>query len=358
MSETKVLHIIARMNVGGTARYVGELVKGIQGSKLATGFVQDNEIEDKILEEIPFIRVKHLGRKISPLNDIKSWFELRRIIKELNPEVIHTHTFKAGLIGRLSLRSNKKIHTFHGHLFEDSSFSNFAKFFIIKFERILAHRTQLLISVGEKVGEELREKKIGKNQKWMSIPPGISPLASINKIEAREKLGLPPDGFLVGWLARMVPVKNPDLFVNIARSLPEIKFAMAGGGELLDKIKKSAPPNLYVIGWSDAAHFWSAIDLALSTSVNEGMPISLIEAQMEGIPIIATNVGSTSEVMLINKTGLIAETKSEFASGILHLINEKSIYEKMKTKAKSESISRFDLHSFIDTHLKVYGAEL
>jgi hypothetical protein len=169
MSDIKVLHVIARMNVGGTARYVGELIKGIPGMKLATGYVQGNELEDKIMNEIDFIRVKHLGRRISPLNDLKSWFELRKIVRELKPDIIHTHTFKAGFIGRLIPGKHKRIHTFHGHLFEDSSFSKFSKKLVVLVEKFLAIRTDVLISVGEKVGEEIRSRGIGRNENWVSI---------------------------------------------------------------------------------------------------------------------------------------------------------------------------------------------
>ena len=101
MSTTKVLHVIARMNVGGTARYVSELVEAIPNSKLATGFVQGSEVEDSGVAKLPVIRINHLGRKLSVVNDYKAWRELRAIVRECKPEIIHTHTFKAGLIGRL-----------------------------------------------------------------------------------------------------------------------------------------------------------------------------------------------------------------------------------------------------------------
>ena len=113
MSTTKVLHVIARMNVGGTARYVGELVENISNSKLASGFVQGSEVEDPSVSKLHVIRINHLGRKISPINDYKSWRELRAIIREHKPEIIHTHTFKAGLIGRLISGKHKHVHTFH-----------------------------------------------------------------------------------------------------------------------------------------------------------------------------------------------------------------------------------------------------
>ena len=125
--QTKILHVIARMNIGGTARYVSELVDGIPNSFLATGFIQNSEVEDPCMNSLSAIRVLHLGRKISPVKDIRAWAELRKIIRDLKPDVLHTHTFKAGLIGRLIRGRHKHVHTYHGHLFDDSSFSNFEK---------------------------------------------------------------------------------------------------------------------------------------------------------------------------------------------------------------------------------------
>lgn len=305
MSTIRVLHVIARMNVGGTARYVSELVENIPGSALATGYVQGAEIEDSTVESLPMYRLRHMGRKISPLNDFQAWLELRKLVKELKPQIIHTHTFKAGLIGRLVGGEHRLVHTFHGHLFGDQSFSPTARGMITRVERFLANRTDLLVSVGEKVGVELRAAGIGLNKKWVSIPPGVNSLVTIDKAEARRKLGLDHDGILFGWMARMVEVKNPLLLLQVAKRLPQVNFVMAGGGTLLSKVVTTASSNVAVIGWADATIFWSAVNCAISTSDNEGMPIALIEAQLAGLPVIATDVGSNSEVISHGSTGLV-----------------------------------------------------
>lgn len=355
MSDTKVLHVIARMNVGGTARYVGELIKGIPNSKLATGFVQGQELEDKVMVEIPFIRVAHLGREISPINDIKAWLELRKIIKDLNPEIVHTHTFKAGLIGRLVPGKHRRIHTFHGHLFEDPSFSPISKVLITLIEKFLATRTETLISVGEKVGQEIRSKGIGKNKKWVSIPPGVRPLHKYDKIEARKKLGLPESELVIGWMARMTPVKNPYLFLEVARELPRITFAMAGGGDLFEEVKSMAPNNVRILGWADAAYFWSAVDIAVSTSDNEGMPIALIEAQMSGVPVIATDVGSVSEVIQNSKTGFLASSSiTNFANFASALISQKEKFYEMSLLSTTLAKNNFNIENFLVNNYNLY----
>ena len=355
MSTTKVLHVIARMNVGGTARYVSELIEAIPNSKLATGFVQGSEVEDPSVLKLPVIRINHLGRKISLVNDYKAWRELRVIVRECKPEIIHTHTFKAGLIGRLIRGNHKHIHTFHGHLFEDSSFSLLEKKVITLTEKFLARRTDVLITVGQNVGQELRDAGIGVDQKWVSIAPGVQPLPVTNKSVARISLGLPDSVLIVGWMARMAPVKNPQLLLEVAKQLPEVQFVMAGGGDLLESIKVNAPTNVKVIGWADAATFWSAVDVAISTSDNEGMPVALIEAQLAGLPVIATDVGSNSEVIQDKVTGLISSKGVDALVGAVNRFT--SLPALMRTqgdKGRERASKEFSLEKMIRSHADLY----
>lgn len=355
MSTTKILHVIARMNVGGTARYVGELVKNVPNSFLATGYIQGAELEDPIVSTLDTYRLPHLGRKISPINDVRAFLELRTLVRQLQPEIIHTHTFKAGLIGRLIGGSHKRVHTFHGHLFGDQSFSSLENRLITHTEIYLSKRTDLLISVGERVGAELRAAGIGVGKEWLSIPPGVTALPKLPKFEARTILDLDPHAFLVGWMARVTGVKNPLLMLDVARALPEVQFIMAGGGDLLDKVRESAPENVSILGWTDASTFWSAVDCALSTSDNEGMPIALIEAQLAGVPVVATDVGSNSEVITDGITGLIAknDTKSLVAA-LGALMDNPTLLASTSEEAKRASLRNFSLSKMVSEHLNLY----
>ncbi len=356
MSTVKVLHVIARMNVGGTARYVGDLVANIPESVLVTGYVQGSEIEDPVVNNLTTFRLPHMGRKISPFNDFRAWLELRKIIKEIKPQIVHTHTFKAGLIGRLVGGDYKRVHTFHGHLFDDQSFSQIEKRIITFAERYLARKTDLLISVGEKVGQELRGAGIGITKQWASIAPGVAALPTIGKTEARKILDLKPDAFLVGWMARMTGVKNPLLALDVAKQMPDVQFVMAGGGDLLELVAKRAPVNVAVIGWTDAFLFWSAVDCALSTSDNEGMPVALIEAQLAGLPAVVTDVGSNSEVVQNNFTGFVTKKNiSSMAIALQKIIGDQELYEFMSDAASTLSSKKFDVHLALGTHLEIYN---
>jgi len=350
-----VLHVIARMNVGGTARYINELITNIPESKLATGRVQGSEVEDPCVKNLPIISVRHLGRKVSPIHDFMAWRELRRIIRKEKPEIVHTHTFKAGLIGRLVGGKHKRVHTFHGHLFDDDSFTLFEKGLITFVEKLLSCRTDLFISVGKKVGVELRTQGIGFNKLWESIPPGIEELPAHNKQEARELLGIHSDSVVFGWLARMVEVKNPRLLLEIASNLPSVRFVMAGGGELLATVKAEAPDNVLVLGWVDPSLFWAAVDCAISTSHNEGMPIALIEAQLSQIPVITPDVGSATEVLHPGISGIVVNRDVwSFAKAIESLSNDAAKRHQMGIAGHSFAKSRFSINNMIRKHESVY----
>jgi glycosyltransferase involved in cell wall biosynthesis len=296
-----------------------------------------------------------LGRKISPINDLRAYFELKKVIAKVNPDIIHSHTFKAGLLARMVPGNFKRVHTFHGHLFEDQSFSALQKFAILRAEKYLAKRTDQFISVGIRVGEDLRQLNIGRNSKWASIAPGVRALKKIKKSEARKKLKLPATGLVVGWMARVTSVKNPHLALEVAKEFPEITFVVAGGGDLLAEIKASAGKNVKVIGWADSSVMWSAVDLVLSTSDNEGMPIALIEAQLAGLPVVATDVGSCSEVIKSGKTGfVIKKEKAELVKALSMLIKDTKKRTAFGKVAKVNAERLFTIDQMNRTHSKIY----
>jgi len=347
------------MNVGGTARYVDELVRSAKEygylAELATGFVQGDEVEDSCMLSLPAHRVAHLGRAISPIKDFMAFLELKKLVKEINPDVIHSHTYKAGLLARLIPGDFKRIHTFHGHLFEDQSFSQVKKFMILVTEKFLSQRTDQFISVGARVGVELRALGVGPEKPWISIPPGVKKLNLIPKIQAREKLNLPLTGLIVGWMARVTSVKNPKLAVEVAKYLPDTQFVIAGGGDLLAEIQSSAGSNVKVIGWVDAALMWSAVDIVLSTSENEGMPIALIEAQLAGLPVVATDVGSTSEVISNDVTGfLVSKNIDEVTNGLSRLMKDRDLLERFSEEALTHAGELFTIEKMNASHAQIY----
>ena len=338
--KARVLHVIARYNVGGTARYLNNLLAQLSSevnTLLAVGHVQGNEIEDSSLEKIDFVRIENLGRKIEIFDDFRAYLELRKAIKNFKPQIIHSHTFKAGFLCRLMFFKIPKVHTFHGHLMSDPEFSRRALQVIINIERRLAKLTKRIITVGEQVTKDLLAVGVGKPNQYISIASEGAKLSFLSSSEARKLLNLDPETSVVLWMARMAPVKNPALALEVARLLPEINFLMAGGGDLFEETKSNAPSNVLLLGWVDAAEIIPAADVFLSTSLNEGVPYSLIEVQSCGVPIVAVNSGSIQELITDGISGVLAEADAhELALKIKDLLNDKSKLESIGIAARND----------------------
>jgi glycosyltransferase involved in cell wall biosynthesis len=355
----RVLHVIARLNVGGTARYITRLAEELPKHKIqtfiATGFVQGSEAEDPSAKKLKVIRIPSLGRQINPIKDLFAFKQLLEIIRKVKPDILHTHTFKAGYIGRIKTKEINRaagkqvkfVHTFHGHLFDDPEFSGLKSLIITSFERRFAMRTDAIVTVGAQVAKELLEREIGQPEQFTNIPPGVEPL-KIPKAKPRTKI-------TIGWIARVTGVKNPLRALEIAKLFPDAQFLIAGGGDMLDQVKTHAPRNTKVLGWTDASKLFAASDIILSTSENEGMPIALIEAQLASKPVVATNVGGVSEVVLNNKTGFVTRKNTEdLAKALEKLINSKALRTAQGKAATAHAAKAFSVEKMIQAHVSLY----
>jgi glycosyltransferase involved in cell wall biosynthesis len=356
----RVLHVIARLNVGGTARYITQLANelpkhGIE-TFVATGFVQGDEVEDESAQSIDIIRIPSMGRSINPIKDHFARKQLEKIIAEVKPDIIHTHTFKAGYVIRMKKQAIPVVHTFHGHLLDDPEFSGFKSKVIVELERSLAKKATKLVTVGRRVGEELLQQRIGTKDQYVNIPPGVVAVNVTPKAQALQNLNLEDDGrSLVGWIARVTGVKNPMLALEVADAMPDTHFVMAGGGDLLEQVKAAAPSNVSVIGWAKAEDLFGACDIILSTSENEGMPVALIEAQLAGKPVVATDVGSVSEVLLNHETGIVTNKNAgSIAAAIESLLLDKQKRTEMGTLATARAKALFSVDRMINAHIELY----
>jgi glycosyltransferase involved in cell wall biosynthesis len=356
----RVLHVIARLNVGGTARYITQLANelpkhGVE-TFVATGFVQGSEVEDSSAQTIDLIRIPSMGRSIRPIKDHLARKQLEKIIAEVKPDIIHTHTFKAGYVIRMKKQPVPVIHTFHGHLLDDPEFSGFKSKVIVEVERMLAKKSAKLVTVGRRVADELLEQGIGHRSQFVNIPPGVVTVNVTAKTQALKNLNLLDNGTpIVGWIARMTGVKNPMRALEVADALPDTHFVMAGGGDLLDEVKSKSPANVTVIGWADAADLFGASDIILSTSENEGMPVALIEAQLAGKPVVATDVGSVSEVILNHETGIVTNKNAgSIASAVESLILDKTTRDEMGRLATARAQALFSVDRMINAHIELY----
>jgi glycosyltransferase involved in cell wall biosynthesis len=356
----RVLHIIARLNVGGTARYITQLANelpkhGIE-TFVATGFVQRAEVEDESAQSIDLIRIKSMGRSIRPIKDHFARMQLDKIIAQVKPDIIHTHTFKAGYVVRMKKQPVPVIHTFHGHLLDDPEFSGYKSRVIVEVERMLAKKSARLVTVGRRVADELLEQCIGSKDQYVNIPPGVVALDVTPKAESLKNLNLPDDGKpIVGWIARVTGVKNPMLALEVADAMPDTHFVIAGGGDLLEKVRVAAPSNVTVAGWAKAEDVFGASEIILSTSENEGMPVALIEAQLAGKPVVATDVGSVAEVVLNHETGIVTNKNAgSIALALETLLLDKQKRTEMGILAKSRANALFSVDRMINAHIALY----
>jgi len=373
--KIKILRIIARMNIGGPAVQISTLMQELPPGEfqqlLLYGHCEANEIDYLESNEIrvPSIRLKNLGRSISFIQDFLALVGIWRSIRRFRPDILHTHTFKAGFLGRLTtlpLRNRPVImHTFHGHLLR-GYFGAIKTRLVIYTERFLASFTDVLIAVGERVKQELLAQRIGSPAKYFVIRPGFDFV--LNQSLNRSQLGIPKDEFVCCWVGRLTDIKKPNRILEIAKELDSngiknVTFLIVGDGELRRNVEKEAVSNalpVKFLGWrSNSIDYIAISDILISTSENEGTPIALIEAQQLGKPIIATNVGSVSEVMIPNESGYLLDYDAhEFSKRILLLKESQNIYEKFSSKAEEFAKTQFSAATFVSNYKQLYKQSL
>ena len=370
--KVRVLRIIARMNVGGPAVQVSGLARGFdQGTfeqELLTGFCAADEADylEKVATDVKAIRIDGLGRSIKPRADLTALFAIVREIRRFKPDVIHTHTAKAGVVGRIaSILSGKKsirVHTFHGHLLH-GYFGTAKTNLVILIEKFLALFTDQLLAVGKQVQDDLIAVGIGNSKKFAVMPPGLQ-LANVpTKATARIELGLEPNEIYCAFIGRITQIKRPDRFLDVAAKIKtdnvKLNFIVAGAGEKLKYCQERvATENLPVtfLGWrEDIEVVLAAADFVILTSDNEGTPLSLIQAGMVGIPVVATNVGSTNEIVVDGQTGFLTDLSIEqLAQAVTKLSSDSDLRAKMGAAGKKYTLARYGVERLVKDHQDLY----
>ena len=357
----RVLQVIARLNVGGPALMAAVLNDvldpGRFDQRIVAGSIGQDEADYVSLRapQMRVLSVRGLGRAPRPPDDLRALIGLIDVIRRFRPDVVHTHTAKAGVLGRLaawSCRVPATVHSFHGHLLH-GYFSPVGQAAVVGVERVMARRTTRLIAVGERTRTDLLAAGIGRPGQFAVVAPGtrLGPLSSPSA--ARIKLRLRADSVVVTLVARLTSIKRPERFVQLAGALakthPEVEFVVAGGGELLESMEHMAAQlraPVRFLGWmSDVETVYSASDVVVLTSDNEGMPVSLIEAALAGRPCVTTNVGGASEVVVSGTTGIVTATDVDaLAAAVARLLHDKQLRQTMGAAAAARA------HRF-------YGAE-
>jgi glycosyltransferase involved in cell wall biosynthesis len=327
------------------------LIKDGHENFLIFGAVQKGETEDQRFHKIGGVRLENLGRRVAILSDFLALLQIRKFVKEVKPDVINTHTAKAGALGRLanlSLGKNRValVHTIHGHLLV-GYFPKLIVKIISLIESILSYATDVMLFAGEKVKEDSVKAGIRGQRATRVVMPGL-PI-----MQLKRELH---NGVIIGWLARFASVKRPDRVIEIARKLPDLHFVMGGDGPLREESIKKAPKNVSFVGWQNPEEFWSKCDLALLTSENEALPISLIEAQLQGLPSVTTPAGSAPEVVIDGVNGFVTPNfeVNNLVIAIKRLTKDASLAEKFGEAGKIRAEQTFSLQRQLVDHLEAY----
>ena len=366
----RILRIIARMNVGGPAWQVSVLTRGLDRdrfeSRLIAGDVGEGEADFIELRdpELPVLKIPALGRSVRFGDDLRAFIAIRRAIRDYRPDIVHTHTAKAGVLGRLAAatcRVPARVHTFHGHVLH-GYFSRWVTRLVRIVEGLLARQTNSLVTVGSQVRDDLVAAGIGRADQYVVIPPGVALEELSDRVSARTALGLPVDQPVVLFVGRLTAVKRPDRLIEamvlVLERRSDVVLAIAGEGELLEETRSRAEPlgeSVRFLGWQrDVTCLYAAADCMVLTSDNEGMPVTLIEAAMAGVPSVTTDVGSAREVVLDGVTGLVvAPSAAAVADGLLRLL-DKDLRHQMGAAARARAEAEFGTRRLIADHEALY----
>ena len=358
----RILHVITRINQGGTARWLDVLVDEQQRAGhevlILSGDVQDAEEEDDLAASLPVIKVPSLGRAISPIRDVHAAETLALHYRRLKPDLVNTHTSKAGALGRLANltlgpRRPTLVHTVHGHLLHGFA-GPVGTAAIRETERALGRMSDGIICVGPTTYEGVTQAGIGRGIPVADILPGARRLHLMPKREARRSLGLSDDAFVVTWMGRLTRQKNPLLALETAALTPEATWLIAGDGDLRAEVEAAAPPNARVLGWADPGVVLAAADAYAHTAHWEGFPYSVIEALQAGLPVVSTAAVPPVPGVSIVRGSDAAETAQALAAGIRALENAGPADE-ATIRARS---APFLPSSFMRAHEALYAAAM
>ena len=371
------MRAIARLNMGGPALHVAYLSAGLRDRGYETTLVAGNVSRGEqsmsyVTEElgVPVTLIPHLHREISPVRDLLATFRLARMIREQRPHILHTHTAKAGAIGRLAAvfagraRPPIVVHTFHGHVLR-GYFGRFRTAIFRGLERLLARAADTLIAVSPEVRDDLVALKVAPPEKFTVIRLGVEldervAAAAEARRRTRRIMGIPDSRFVVGWIGRMTGVKRA---VDVLRSFRLLRdrgidacLCMVGDGPERDEIEQLAGELgimhdcLFPGYQEDVGPFFAAFDAFVLPSGNEGTPVTAIEALASGCPVVATRVGGVPDVVRDGEDGFLVELGDleTLADRLAQLAADPALRRRMGEAGRERVLPRYAVERLID----------
>jgi glycosyltransferase involved in cell wall biosynthesis len=386
----RIARVLTRLNLGGPARQVlaSDPVLVERGHELVVFAGKPEPGEGDLFDElesrgVDVRRVPGLARGLNPAKDLVALRFLRRELKALAPDILHTHASKAGLVGRRAARPLARrcalVHTFHGHVLE-GYFPDFVSRRLIATERGLAAKTARVIAVSHATADDLVRLEVVGEEKLSVVPPGVDltellalthprPPARQSR-GPRELCGIAPDALLVGVVGRLAEVKQPEValaaFAMIAGRHPTAELVFVGDGDsrrelesriaaLPDKVR----PRVHMSGHLDRpAAIFGDLDLLLMSSRTEGLPVALIEAHAAGVPAVAPSVGGISEVLAHERTGLVVGAGEELAFHLDTLLADANRRRVYGQRARMRVATRYSAEALAGRLEAIYEAVL
>jgi glycosyltransferase involved in cell wall biosynthesis len=337
----KIVRIIARLNVGGPARHVVWLTAALNGGEHSTvliaGTVPEGEEDMSWFAEANSVKpdlIPEMSRELSPKDAVSLWKVFRRLVRE-RPDIIHTHTAKAGTVGRVAAflyrwllwKDVSVVHTFHGHVFH-SYYGNLKTSLFLFVERTLARfATDRIVVISERQRDEIRDRfRVGRPGQFTVIPLGLD-IASVEGDSAaresfRAEIGAAEDDIIVGFVGRLTEIKNIPLLLEAVagycaravEDLPKMRFVIIGDGHLRGELESRVAElgigdRLVFLGnRTDPGVFYAGLDIVALCSLNEGTPLTLIEAMANRIPFVSSDVGGVADL-----AGPVTDRRTNFS---------------------------------------------
>lgn len=382
MNKIKVLHIITRVANGGADENTLFTINGLNKNEYDIDLLAGSESEKEILErislksDIDYFKIDSLVRDISLHNDIRALFEIYKIIKENNYDIVHTHIAKAGVLGRLAAKMAGVphiIHGVHGITFPDQI--NIIKRELFKnIERFCGLFTDKFITVGEDMKQKYIQARVGKPDEYITIRSGMELSQFINAadndskkiINLKNEIGLKNDDLIIGMVSKLEKRKGYKYYLRVAKkvveSFPNVKFLIIGNGpeykRLVKKTKKmNLDKNIIFTGYrTDIADVFSILDVKVLTSLWEGLPRVLVQAAAVAKPIVTFDVDGAWEIVEEDKNGFIVPMRDieAMTNKLKLLIEDKRLRERMGEFSQEKVSNAWTIENMVKETDKVY----
>ncbi|MBI4572929.1 MAG: glycosyltransferase family 4 protein [candidate division NC10 bacterium] len=366
----RIVHIITRLDVGGStentvisatrmpgAEFTGSIVSG------ATADPPPGLSETLSRAGVAWIQVPHLRRLVSPVADCRALWQLRRVLRRVPPDIVHTHSSKAGFLGRVAARAAGVphiLHTPHGHIFE-GYFSPVTTRVFLALERVAARFTDRIITLSDAEARDHLRHGIGRPEQFVTIPSGVD----LDGVQAAMPVRLVSGGPVIGVIARLTPIKGLNYLIDavpqILQRCPEARFLLVGDGETRAALEAQAGAlrlgdRITFAGFrEDVPSIMAGMDIVALPSLNEGMGRVLVMAMALGKPIVATRVGGVAELLGDGEAGLLvpARDSAALAEAIGTLLQDPARAAALGEAGRRRA-PRYSAQAMLDALAKVY----